>query len=110
MCGIAGIYDFGTAEQAPTALVRAMCDRLIHRGPDERGEYVDPSGRLALGMTRLSIIDLAGGHQPMSNADGSLWAVFNGEIYNHLLTRPQRSKVWRLERSFGSGAVGAGPV
>lgn len=91
MCGIAGIYTFGISERAPTTLVSAMCDRLIHRGPDDRGEYVDPSGRVALGMTRLSIIDLAGGHQPMSNTDGSLWVVFNGEIYNHMELRAQLS-------------------
>jgi asparagine synthase (glutamine-hydrolysing) len=87
MCGIAGAYHFGTAAAVPDDLARRMADHLVHRGPDDRGEYRDPSGCLALGFTRLSIIDLAGGHQPMESADGSLCVVFNGEIYNHLELR-----------------------
>jgi len=58
-----------------------MCDQIRHRGPDDEGFYVDR--HCALGMRRLSIIDLAGGHQPISNEDGSVWVVFNGEIYNY---------------------------
>src|SRR5579863_4959877 len=58
-----------------------MCDRIRHRGPDDEGYHVE--GACALGIRRLSIIDLAGGHQPISNEDGSLWIVFNGEIYNY---------------------------
>jgi asparagine synthase (glutamine-hydrolysing) len=61
-----------------------MRDAMQHRGPDDAGEYYSPDGRVALGHRRLSIVDLsAAGHQPMSNEDGSLWIVFNGEIYNH---------------------------
>jgi asparagine synthase (glutamine-hydrolysing) len=56
---------------------------MVHRGPDDDGAYNDPQGRLALGARRLSIIDVEGGHQPLSNEDGTVWAVLNGEIYNH---------------------------
>jgi asparagine synthase (glutamine-hydrolysing) len=73
------------------ALIKAMTDTIVHRGPDDEGYYV--SGLIGLGFRRLSIIDLAGGHQPLSNEDGTVWIVFNGEIYNYqelrkfLLTR-----------------------
>jgi len=79
MCGIAGIVSLG---DRPIALaeVRRMCAVLSHRGPDDEGFYVAP--RAAMGMRRLSIIDLATGRQPISNEDGTVWAVFNGEIYN----------------------------
>lgn len=59
-----------------------MADTIAHRGPDDEGFYV--SGQIGLGFRRLSIIDLGGGHQPLSNEDGSVWIVFNGEIYNYL--------------------------
>ena len=79
MCGIAGyVLSEGKADQAR---VRAMCDCLRHRGPDDEGFHLDAG--CALGMRRLSIIDLPGGHQPISNEDGSVWVVFNGEIYNY---------------------------
>jgi len=60
-----------------------MTDAIAHRGPDDDGHYFDPTGGVALGHRRLSIIDLAGGHQPQSNEDGSIWIAFNGEIYNY---------------------------
>jgi asparagine synthase (glutamine-hydrolysing) len=60
-----------------------MCARMVHRGPDDEGSYVDSGSGFALGARRLSIIDVAGGHQPVSNEDGTVWAVLNGEIYNH---------------------------
>jgi asparagine synthase (glutamine-hydrolysing) len=81
MCGIAGIFNFGT--QAPAgreALARATA-AMVHRGPDDEGFYFD--GALGLGNRRLSIIDLPGGHQPVSNEDGTVWITFNGEIYNY---------------------------
>src|SRR5580658_924806 len=79
MCGIAGyVLRQGLAAQAR---VRAMCDQIRHRGPDDDGYYV--SGPCAIGMRRLSIIDLATGHQPIGNEDGTLQVVFNGEIYNY---------------------------
>lgn len=62
-----------------------MCQRMAHRGPDDQGFYIDEPSGTALGARRLSIIDVAGGHQPVSNEDGSVWAVLNGEIYNHPL-------------------------
>src|SRR5260370_35569458 len=79
MCGIAGYMREG---EAPLnhALVRDMCDRLVHRGPDADGYYFDAD--IALGHRRLSIIDVAGGDQPLGNEDGSIQVVFNGEIYN----------------------------
>ena len=77
MCGIAG--KVGQARVSETEIVR-MCDAIAHRGPDDSGTFVE--GGLGLGMRRLSIVDVAGGHQPMSNEDGSVVVVFNGEIYN----------------------------
>jgi asparagine synthase (glutamine-hydrolysing) len=83
MCGIAGYYSLrGPAEEA---VVRGMCARIVHRGPDDQGVRID--GGCGIGMRRLSIIDLAGGHQPIGNEDGSLWVVFNGEIYNYRALR-----------------------
>jgi len=83
MCGIYGIIDLRgeSVEKAVDAgLLNAMGNVTRHRGPDDQGIYAD--GPCALGMRRLSIIDLAGGHQPLKNADGTLWLVCNGEIYN----------------------------
>src|SRR5688572_1140607 len=79
MCGIAGIVSLG---DRPVALdeVRRMCGALAHRGPDDEGFYV--AAHAAMGMRRLSIIDLATGRQPVCNETGTVWAVFNGEIYN----------------------------
>ncbi|WP_291991195.1 asparagine synthase (glutamine-hydrolyzing) [Candidatus Accumulibacter sp. ACC007] len=79
MCGIHGIYRFDGLSVEPRML-SSMGDRIRHRGPDDEGSHVD--GPCGIGMRRLSIIDLAGGHQPLSNADGTLWLVCNGEIYN----------------------------
>ena len=83
MCGIAGMFEpettMSAAERRET--LKRMCDRIEHRGPDDEGFYVE--GGVALGMRRLSIIDLFTGHQPISNEDGSVWIVFNGEIYNY---------------------------
>jgi asparagine synthase (glutamine-hydrolysing) len=87
MCGIAGIFEFGRDTRASAVALREMCRMMTHRGPDDEGLYTD--GCLGIGMRRLSIVDLATGHQPMSNEDGTLWIVFNGEIYNHLALREQ---------------------
>lgn len=78
MCGIAG--QFLRHRPVDIAAIRAMCDQIRHRGPDDDGYYVDAS--CGIGMRRLSIIDLNTGHQPISNEDGTVWVVFNGEIYN----------------------------
>src|SRR5229473_1175280 len=87
MCGIAGLLELKKNAQANPAILRQMCDVMAHRGPDDEGIYTD--GPAGIGMRRLSIVDLATGHQPISNEDGSLWIVFNGEIYNHLSLREQ---------------------
>lgn len=81
MCGIAGILHRGRQPDAPQR-VKAMADSIVHRGPDDEGFWSD--GDAALGFRRLSIVDLETGHQPMSNEDGTVWVVFNGEIYNHV--------------------------
>ena len=78
MCGIAG--KAGTALVSEAEILR-MCDAIAHRGPDDWGTFVE--GGLGLGMRRLSIIDLAGGHQPLANEDGTVVVVFNGELYNY---------------------------
>jgi asparagine synthase (glutamine-hydrolysing) len=80
MCGIHGYIHLNGAPAAPEPL-QAMGSAAIHRGPDDSGAYVD--GECAIGMRRLSIIDVAGGHQPLQSADGKLWLVCNGEIYNY---------------------------
>src|SRR5258708_35430538 len=87
MCGIAGILEFARDQRAEPAALRAMCQIMAHRGPDDDGFYTD--GPVAIGMRRLSIVDVAGGHQPISNEDGLITIVFNGEIYNHLSLREQ---------------------
>jgi asparagine synthase (glutamine-hydrolysing) len=87
MCGIAGILEFGRDARASASALREMCRAMSHRGPDDEGFYTDDA--LGIGMRRLSIVDLATGHQPISNEDGSLYIVFNGEIYNHLAVREQ---------------------
>ena len=80
MCGIGGIVYHDRNRPVCVTDLRRMCDTLVHRGPDDEGFFTD--GNVGLGMRRLSIIDLASGHQPISNEDGSVWIVFNGEIYN----------------------------
>ena len=81
MCGIAGRFDFAPGARVAEAELRAMADRIAHRGPDDLGLHVD--GPLGLAHRRLSILDLSSaGHQPMSRAGGRYWIVYNGEIYN----------------------------
>src|SRR6478752_7528059 len=84
MCGITGFIDLWDSTQANSqsraALLDRMCTVIRHRGPDDQGTLVTDG--VALGMRRLSIIDIAGGHQPISGEDGSVTIVFNGEIYN----------------------------
>ncbi|MFS0736588.1 asparagine synthase (glutamine-hydrolyzing) [Sphingomonas sp. 1P06PA] len=85
MCGIAGWYA-RSSRTVSTDQIRQQCDTIIHRGPDDQGQFID--GDFGFGMRRLSIIDLAGGHQPMTSPDGRYVIVTNGEIYNHLELRP----------------------
>lgn len=87
MCGIAGVVSATRESNISEALVHHMCNQIVYRGPDDEGLYVaDGAG---LGMRRLSIIDLSGGHQPVFNEDRSAWIVFNGEIYNFPELRPE---------------------
>src|SRR3984885_144 len=85
MCGICGQYNFGSALPVKRSHLELMTRSLRHRGPDDEGYYI--AGPLGFGFRRLSIIDLAGGHQPMSDERQSVWVVFNGEIYNFLELR-----------------------
>ena len=82
MCGIVGVVHLGGGGHPALDNIAAMADTLTHRGPDGRSCYRSPSGRCALGHTRLKVIDLETGDQPMANEDGSVQVVFNGEIYN----------------------------
>ncbi len=87
MCGIAGVIHFARDAQVDAGILRRMCAVMAHRGPDDDGFYFN--GRVGLGMRRLSIVDLTTGHQPISNEHGTVWIVFNGEIYNHAALREQ---------------------
>jgi asparagine synthase (glutamine-hydrolysing) len=80
MCGICGQYNFGSEAPVLRCDLERMTRSIAHRGPDDEGYFID--GSLGLGFRRLSIIDLAGGHQPMSDREKTTWVVFNGEIYN----------------------------
>jgi len=81
MCGICGIAHLDPRRPVNESTLREMAQAIRHRGPDDEGFLVGPG--VGLGHRRLSIVDLAGGHQPLSNEDGSVWVAFNGEIYNH---------------------------
>ena len=81
MCGIAGQFNFERREPVDRETIVRMARSIAHRGPDDEGYFI--AGPLGLGFRRLSIIDLAGGHQPMSDADETVWVIFNGEIYNY---------------------------
>ena len=100
MCGIAGGCWTGQGEPLSESILRRMTDAIRHRGPDDEGQYHSMtadigspngsrSGGAALGHRRLSIIDLSGGHQPLSNEDGSVWIAFNGEVYNYRELHPK---------------------
>jgi asparagine synthase (glutamine-hydrolysing) len=80
MCGICGQFNFARSEPVESEMIRRMTRTMVHRGPDDEGYFF--AGPLGLGFRRLSIIDLAGGHQPMSDAEATVWVTLNGEIYN----------------------------
>lgn len=88
MCGICGVIA-PAGERVEPESVLGMNQQIVHRGPDDKGLFTD--GNCGLAMRRLSIIDVAYGHQPMANADKSLWIVYNGEIYNHRELRDELS-------------------
>jgi asparagine synthase (glutamine-hydrolysing) len=87
MCGIAGMVQARPDGEVDRAAIHRMCEAIVHRGPDDEGIFVKAG--VGLGMRRLSIIDLAGGHQPVFNEDKTIWIVFNGEIYNFPELRSQ---------------------
>src|SRR5437870_8432418 len=87
MCGIAGIINFDPDQPIDLERLRRMRDVLRHRGPDGEGLWAE--GPVGLAHRRLSIVDVAGGAQPMTTADENAWITFNGEIYNHPKLKPQ---------------------
>ncbi|MBU0982718.1 MAG: asparagine synthase (glutamine-hydrolyzing), partial [candidate division Zixibacteria bacterium] len=91
MCGIAGFFQVAGTKPPDRELIGRMVNIIRHRGPDEFGVYMD--NKCVLGQARLSIIDLAGGCQPMCNEDGSVWITFNGEIFNYVELRPELEKL-----------------
>jgi asparagine synthase (glutamine-hydrolysing) len=116
MCGICGKLMLNGQATVSPALVKAMADTIQHRGPDDEGYYV--SGPIGLGFRRLSIIDLTTGHQPLSNEDGTVQIIFNGEIYNYrelrafllskghvFKTRSDTEVIVHLYEEFGPGCV-----
>jgi asparagine synthase (glutamine-hydrolysing) len=116
MCGISGIFHYANDEPVSELILRRMTDTLHHRGPDDEGFYLQ--SRAGLGHRRLSIIDVAGGHQPIFNEDGSVAIVFNGEIYNYqelarhvedrghrLQTRSDTETIVHLYEEYGEACV-----
>src|SRR6266513_1210403 len=97
MCGIAGLLSLSDKPVFEEEVV-VMCDAMVHRGPDDAGYYSDD--RAAMGMRRLSIIDLSRGHQPVHNEDKTIWVVFNGEIYNF---KTLRASLERQGHTFYTG-------
>lgn len=116
MCGIAGVYNYANERRIEETQLKQMTDVIVHRGPDDDGFWV--AGRAGLGHRRLSIIDVAGGHQPIFNEDGTVAIVFNGEIYNYqelaqlvearghnLKTRSDTETIVHLYEEFGEQCV-----
>jgi asparagine synthase (glutamine-hydrolysing) len=103
MCGICGAVWTAMESPLPAELLTGMMDRLIHRGPDDSGVYRDQHA--TLGFRRLSIIDVQGGHQPLSNENGKIWTVFNGEIYNYPALRRRLEAKGHILRSSGDTEV-----
>ena len=97
MCGIAGFVNGAEGNEFAGRVLGRMMETLRHRGPDDSGVYQDEV--ISLGHRRLCIIDLAGGHQPMSNQDGTLWVIYNGEIFNHAALRPELERAGHRYRT-----------
>src|SRR5947209_11266331 len=96
MCGIAGQFNFQRREPVEHETIVRMARSIAHRGPDDEGFFI--AGPVGLGFRRLSIIDLASGHQPMADAEETVWLIFNGEIYNYReLRRELQSKGHRFK-------------
>src|SRR3989338_10625049 len=93
MCGITGKIALTHTTPITKEEIHRMNERIIHRGPDDEGIYIDPRHRVGLGHRRLSIVDLSpAGHQPMSNPEKTVWITFNGEIYNFASLRADLEK------------------
>jgi asparagine synthase (glutamine-hydrolysing) len=104
VCGICGQYNFGSGAPVLRQDVETMTGTIRHRGPDDDGYLF--SGSLGLGFRRLSIIDLAGGHQPMADAEETVWVIFNGEIYNFRELRSElESRGHRFRTSSDTEAI-----
>src|SRR5690348_2383918 len=97
MCAIAGILKYDQRERVERSRLESMTEVQRHRGPDGEGLWMD--GPVGLAHRRLAIIDVAGGHQPMSNEDDSAWIVFNGEIYNHAVLRREMQRAGHRYRT-----------
>src|SRR5204862_8352860 len=117
MCRIAGQFNFQRREPVERETIVRMTRSIAHRGPDDEGYF--RSGPVGLGFRRLSIIDLAGGHQPMSDADERVWVVFNGELYNfkevraelqslghHFRTHSDTEVIVHGYKEWGTGVLG----
>lgn len=102
MCGICGVYAFkGQPVRAEEILAQSAT--LAHRGPDQEGAYVAPDGQCGLGIRRLSIIDVAGGRQPLQNEAGKVWLVYNGETYNHRELRGELELMGHRPATYSDG-------
>ena len=105
MCGIVGVLAFENSRfHATRHYLERMRDTMVHRGPDGAGTWISDDGQVGLGHRRLSIIDLSqAANQPMCNEDGSLWLVFNGEIYNYAEIRAELERLggheWKTDHS-----------
>ena len=101
MCGICGIVDYRKDNIVEEKTINNMCRELKHRGPDDEGVYLNNDApSVGLGHRRLSIIDLSqAGHQPMTNEDGTVWLVFNGEIYNYKYLKNELKKQGHIFKS-----------
>src|SRR5215470_5640843 len=97
MCGICGIFLVDRMQRVDRATLAEMNQRIVHRGPDDEGFYVD--GNVGLAMRRLSIIDVQTGHQPIANEEENVWIVYNGELYNHQELRKDLEAVGHRYRS-----------
>jgi asparagine synthase (glutamine-hydrolysing) len=104
MCGIAGQFNFQRREPVDSETILRMARSIAHRGPDDEGFFI--AGPVGLGFRRLSIIDLAGGHQPMSDAEETVWIIFKGEIYNYKELRAElRSKGHQFRTNSDTEAI-----
>jgi asparagine synthase (glutamine-hydrolysing) len=116
VCGICGKLNFDSSRNVSAGLLKSMADAIQHRGPDDEGYY--RSGPLGFGFRRLSIIDLNTGHQPLCNEDGTVWIIFNGEIYNYqelrqdlqgrghvFKTQTDTEVIVHLYEEFGEGCI-----